>query len=113
MKNDLTYLDDAMQFIDDISSRISQVSKEEFLANANLQDSITLKIIYIGEALGRVSNEFREANTELPWRNAIGMRNRLAHDYGNVNLNDVWVAATVNLPELRITITKILGANHA
>ncbi len=39
----------------------------------------------IGEAASRVSDETREAAPDLPWRQVVGMRNRLVHGYGSVD----------------------------
>ena len=54
----------------------------------------------LGEAATRVSEEMRDAHPEIPWRFAIGMRNRLIHGYDVVDLDIVWDTAHENLPEL-------------
>ena len=41
----------------------------------------------IGEAAANVSGQFRDAHPEIPWREIIGMRNRLIHYYSNVSLD--------------------------
>jgi len=37
---------------------------------------------------------------ELPFRRMRGMRNIVAHQYANVDLNIVWQVATVHVPEV-------------
>ncbi len=54
----------------------------------------------IGEAAGKVSDETRNAYADIPWRAIIGMRNRLAHAYFDINADILWVAATVEIPAL-------------
>ncbi len=108
MNNDLIYLDDALQIISDVANRLSERTKDDFNADINLQDAVTLKKLYLGEALNRVSADFQALHASLPWSEAIGMRHRLAHDYGRVDINDVWSTATEDLPELGRIIREIL-----
>jgi uncharacterized protein with HEPN domain len=44
----------------------------------------------IGEGAAKVSLEFRDAHPEIAWRDMIGMRNRLIHNYSNVSLEITW-----------------------
>ena len=73
----------------------------EAFANDRLVQSATIRCLeVIGEAATRVSREFREDHPEIPWREITGMRNRLAHEYGYVDLAEVWRTATRDCPEL-------------
>jgi uncharacterized protein with HEPN domain len=54
----------------------------------------------IGEAARRISESFRQAHPEIPWREIIGQRNILAHDYGDVDAELIWKAVTQDLPQL-------------
>ena len=59
-----------------------------------------------GEAASKVSDETRAAQSAIPWKAIIGMRNRLVHAYFDINTQLVWESATVEipaiLPELRL-----------
>ena len=33
----------------------------------------------------RVSNEFQQLHLEIDWRNAVGLRNRIIHEYDRVD----------------------------
>ena len=54
----------------------------------------------IGEAATRVSPDARAEIPALPWPAIVGMRNRLAHGYYDVDLDVVWNTLTVDLPPL-------------
>lgn len=54
----------------------------------------------IGEAARHVSEEFREQHPEIPWLQIIGQRNVLAHDYGEILVERVWLTVAKSLPEL-------------
>jgi uncharacterized protein with HEPN domain len=62
--------------------------------------ALTRLIEVIGEAASGVSVETRDSLPSIPWRNIVGMRNRLIHDYGNVNLDILWKTASEGIPEL-------------
>jgi uncharacterized protein with HEPN domain len=54
----------------------------------------------LGEAARRVSASFRESHPEIPWRSLIGLRNVLAHDYGEIRHDRLWEIATRDAPAL-------------
>jgi uncharacterized protein with HEPN domain len=62
--------------------------------------AIVRAIEVVGEAASKVTLETRRDLTEIPWHNIIGMRNRIVHDYLNVDYDVVWAVVTKNLPPL-------------
>ena len=64
----------------------------------------------IGEAAGNVSEEFQGAHSEIPWAIIVGMRNRLAHAYFDVDLDRVWDTVEHDLPPLIVQLEKIIPA---
>jgi uncharacterized protein with HEPN domain len=62
----------------------------------------------IGEAAARVSQEGQEKYAEIPWREVIGMRNRLVHGYDSVDLAVLWDTIELDLPPLIAQLEKIL-----
>ena len=54
----------------------------------------------IGEAAGRVSALFRNAHPEIPWRQIIGQRNVLIHEYGEIKQERIWKVVRENVPQL-------------
>lgn len=71
--------------------------------------ALTRLVEIIGEAASRVSQETRDALPEVPWRNMIGMRNRVIHDYGNVNYDILWKTAAKRIPELIAILERIVS----
>jgi uncharacterized protein with HEPN domain len=74
-----------------------------------LQDGVIRQIQIIGEAAKRVSPAVSSKYSDIPWRDIAGMRDKLVHDYFGVDVEMVWVTATVDLPELKQQIARILG----
>jgi uncharacterized protein with HEPN domain len=51
-------------------------------------------LLIIGEAANHVSTKFREQHPEIEWAQIIGLRNILAHEYGEVKTDKIYLAAT-------------------
>jgi len=62
----------------------------------------------MGEAVNRLSNEFINDNTEIPWSKMIASRNALIHGYDQIDDNIIWNIATQILPGLREQINILL-----
>ena len=71
----------------DMSVRLYKIQDmEDFLCRDELeQDGLAYKIQVIAETLGKVSDDFKDGHTEIPWKNIKGMRNQLSHNYGQNN----------------------------
>ncbi|TSA47111.1 MAG: DUF86 domain-containing protein [Deltaproteobacteria bacterium] len=54
----------------------------------------------LGEAARRVSSQFREAHPELPWREIVGLRNVISHEYDKVNYESIFRIVRNRLPVL-------------
>ncbi len=65
-----------------------------------LRLALTHLVQVIGEAAQQVSKEFQDLHPQVPWREIIGMRNRIVHDYLNVDEDVVWEVVQNDLPRL-------------
>jgi len=83
-----------------IASYVKDTAEADFRADTQKQDAVVRRIEIIGEAAAHLSEETRRAVPALPFRKMRGMRNIVAHDYANVDLNIVWQVATVHVPEV-------------
>jgi uncharacterized protein with HEPN domain len=77
--------------------------------NALLGFAVVRAVEIIGEAASKISQETRQAYPDLAWRNIIGMRNRIVHDYNNVDYDILWQVASVNISELIPQLESILS----
>jgi len=62
----------------------------------------------IGESAKQLSEETRKKTPEIPWRQMIGMRNILVHDYLGIDMDTVWDTATIDLEEIKMTLKAML-----
>lgn len=72
-----------------------------FEADTVFQDSCSLCIIQIGEAVNRLSDEFIAAHPQIDWRRIYGMRCHLVHGYESFDAEIVWDAIQRCVPPLR------------
>ena len=54
----------------------------------------------IGELAGNTEEAFRAGHAEIPWRQLRGLRDRIVHDYGAVDLQVVYMTLANDIPEL-------------
>ena len=75
-------------------------------------EMLTFALVYavqiVGEAASRISVEFREQHSEVPWTAIIGMRHRLVHAYSDINHDILWTTITDAAPELLAQIKSLL-----
>jgi uncharacterized protein with HEPN domain len=81
------------------------IDKNGFYANGEKQDAVLRRLEIIGEAAGRISPEVQKEFPGIPFREIRGMRNIIAHDYGEVDLERVWETTAHDIPAL----LKVLG----
>lgn len=90
---------------------------ESFVVNKTRQDLSTDRVLtlalvksieIIGEAAGKITKETQERYRDIPWPSIISMRNRLIHDYSNVNLEIVWSTIIEDLPPLIAALEQIV-----
>jgi uncharacterized protein with HEPN domain len=62
----------------------------------------------IGEAAKRVPPETQARFSDTPWRQIIGMRNVIAHDYLGIRLSRILETATVFILQLLDRLPKMI-----
>jgi uncharacterized protein with HEPN domain len=64
------------------------------------RSAVERQIEIIGEAARGISDTFKAAHPQIPWRPIIAQRHRLAHEYGEIDDSLIWKVATVHVPAL-------------
>lgn len=75
-------------------------SRQDLDSDRMLQFAVVRAIEIIGEAASKISAETCAAHAEIPWPAIIGMRNRLAHAYFQIDNAVLWVAVSEEVPRL-------------
>ena len=83
-------------------------SYEAFKSDVAFRDAVLMNIFQIGEAVNRLSDECKEQLSELPWHQMYGMRNRIAHGYGELKDEIIWDAALNSVPDLKEKLEELI-----
>ena len=81
---------------------------DEFLEDKKTMSACAFSVSQIGELAKLVSEETQAKYNDIPWTAIKGMRNRIVHDYENVNLMVLWATIEKSLPELKINLEKVV-----
>ena len=107
IKNDRVYLEHILEAIFKIENFTHKISRFDFDGNVMIQDAVIRNIEIIGEATKKISKSFRQSHQEIPWSEMAGMRDKLIHDYLDVEIEVVWKTIEVDIPLLKEMISKL------
>jgi uncharacterized protein with HEPN domain len=107
-RDDTVYLRHILDAISLIQEYTKGMSEHGFISNSMAHDAVVRQIEIIGEAARNVSDEFQEQHSDLPWDKMTGIRNKIIHEYFNINYSIVWDTIQDDLPLLKKSVKKIL-----
>lgn len=84
------------------------MSFEDFSSSELHKDACALCILQIGELVYNLTDEFKDAHTDIPWKQIRAMRNIVAHHYGSVDTETVWEVIELDIPNLKEFCEKLM-----
>ena len=108
MQRDEAALQDIVNAARLVKEFIQGIEKESFIQDWKTRSAVLYQITVIGEAVKKLSKEFRSDHPEIPWALIAGMRDNLIHGYDLVDWDEVWKTSTVDVPELSDKIESYL-----
>ncbi|MBV9039010.1 MAG: DUF86 domain-containing protein [Acidobacteriaceae bacterium] len=106
------YLQHIAEAIDRVASYIQEIDNPAALERDHKTQAAVIRYIeIIGEAANRIQKQapdFVAAHPSLPWHEMRGMRNRMIHNYFDVNINVLWGTVKDDLPKLKEQIDALL-----
>ena len=111
MRRDDAYLLDMLTAARDAVEFAASLTFMDFERSHLHQNAILKAIETVGEAAAQVSQETRQAHPEIPWREIVGMRNRLVHVYFDVDLFRVWETVQEDIPGLVAILEPLVPAS--
>lgn len=106
IKDDSYYVEKILNDLSFIIRHMKNTSKEELNSNDLLWDSMMFRLIQISENSKYLTEEYKKAHNKIPWRDISGLRNRIVHDYGNVDIEIVYNTLTEDIPALLVLFEK-------
>jgi len=83
-----------------VRSFVAGRTQAEYEAELFFRSAVERQVEIIGEAACGMSESFKQAHPEIPWRPIMAQRHRLAHEYGEIDDALIWTVATVHVPRL-------------
>ncbi len=106
-KSDALRAQEVLDAIQETFDRIDAfgISRERFLSDDDIEtrilaDALLMCVLRVTEEAGKLSDSAKNLHPEIDWRGVSGMRNYLAHDYGNVDKRMVWTAVNEEFDSL-------------
>lgn len=98
---DLGRLEHIITAVENIEDFTVDMTFAQFKADKRTYFAVVKNIEIIGEAVYKLTNEFRDSEPELPWTLMEKMRHVLVHDYYNISAEVVWDVVKVDLPSIK------------
>lgn len=101
MASDELYVNHILESITKIETFISGLDLNSFRVNQLVQSAVMRELEIIGEAAKKLSDDFQKHHSDIVWKQIMGMRDKLAHDYFEIDTDAVWKTAKDDLPILK------------
>lgn len=102
------YLQDILDAVNDIEKFVADMSYEQFIKDKKTLNAVVRSIEVIGDASKRLPLSLKAKNSELPWREITGMRDKLIHAYFGMDTETIWKTVKENIPQLKQAIKKMV-----
>jgi uncharacterized protein with HEPN domain len=108
---DISFLWDILEAAKDIRDFVRETTLKEFTSDKKTRYAVERQLLVIGEAAKRVSESYKRKHNDIPWKRMVGLRNILAHEYGEVLVERIWLIAAENIPPLIEILTPLVPNN--
>jgi uncharacterized protein with HEPN domain len=84
-----------------------------FAADIKLQAATLHGLQVIGEAAGKISAGLKDAHPEIEWHRINGLRHRLVHDYGQIDMSVIWGIVQNDVGPLISALEPLVPPEHS
>ena len=106
---DREYLLHIQRAIREIGEHTAGLSREDYERDTKTQRAVERNLQIVGEAVHRISDEMKRANSQIEWDDIYATRNVVVHHYFGVDNSIVWDILLEDLPRLRSAVDEILS----
>lgn len=100
MQRDEVVIQDIINAARLVTEFVKGFDQDTFIHDWKTRSAVLYQLTVIGEAVKRLSKEFRGQYPEIPWTLIAGMRDNLIHGYDLIDWDEVWKTSTVDVPDL-------------
>lgn len=107
-KEFLDYVSDVVWAMSKAESFIEDMDYKAFSDDDKTVFAVIRALEIVGEAVKRIPDEIRVQCPQISWKAMAGMRDKLIHGYGNINLALVWETVKIQIPEIKPVFQQII-----
>ena len=107
-RGDLAFINHILDSINAVIEFSAGIKEDELISNRLRRSAIIREIEVIGEAAKNLSLDLKNIYNNISWKEIIGSRDRIIHQYFGVDLDIIWDIIKNDLPILKEQIEKIL-----
>ncbi|MBM6829478.1 DUF86 domain-containing protein [Anaerotignum lactatifermentans] len=99
-----------VKYCDQIEETVLRFQKDfaVFAKDHIYQNAVALCVLQIGELTTKLTEEFKQTYTGMPWNQIKAMRNIVAHNYGSIDAEILWETIENDVPQLKAYCLDIL-----
>ena len=109
----ILYLTDILEAIRKIETFVVGVTFEAFSQDAKTIDAVVHNIEVIGEAARHIPEQLRLAYPAVPWKQVVGSRDKMIHEYFGIDLEVIWQTINDDLPVLKQEVKAIISKQRS
>jgi len=100
-------VEDIWESIEKIERYTAGMTQDNFQSDEKTTDAVVRNFEIIGEAAGRLPEDFTDQHSEIEWGKITGLRNRIVHEYFGVDLQIIWQILKKDLPAFKESLKNI------
>lgn len=89
--------------------RWTSSGRESFLRDELLQSAVIRKLHELAESIQRLEPLVGSRYPDVPWRDVVGFRHVVVHDYLGLNVDRIWLIVSQHVPALKPQIERMLN----
>lgn len=101
------YFRDILEYAKSASEFIENFSFEMLTNDKKTAFAIVRALEVIGEASNRIPEEVKEKYPNIPWHKIRGLRNKIVHNYDDIDYTIVWNILKNDIPTLISQVKEI------
>jgi len=100
-------VEDIWESIEKIERYIEGMTQDSFKSDEKTTDAVVRNLEIIGEAAGRLPEDFTNRHSEIEWMKIVGLRNRIVHESFGVDLQIIWQILNKDIPAFKAHLENI------
>jgi uncharacterized protein with HEPN domain len=111
LKDDRVRLQHMLDAVLEVIEFTRNKQRSDLDTDRKLKHALVRLLEIIGEAAAGISSDIKQECPGIPWKEMIGMRNRLIHGYFDVDLDIVWQTISKDIPPLKPLLEQEMNEN--